>query len=135
MDQIFDDIIQDKTKVKSVTYIPAGTRIIIFANQDMWLNSEKRYKQADKQRGKIGDSGDGLTTDRPEGSGMVGGDSYSPSGEYEEDIRPTGGRVRRNRNNNARRQRALPQNGEVPANIQQSEPISTPEDDDVPSLL
>lgn len=135
MDQIFDDIIQDKTKVKSVTYIPAGTRIIIFANQDMWLNSEKRYKQADKQRGKIGDSGNGLTTDRPEGSGMVGGDGYSPSGEYEEDIRPTGGRVRRNRNNNARRQRALQQNGEVPANIQQSEPISTPEDDDVPSLL
>jgi hypothetical protein len=45
MDQIFDEIIQMKAQIRAVTYIPAGTRIIIFPNEDLWLNSETRSQE------------------------------------------------------------------------------------------
>ena len=41
MKEILDDIIKDKANIRSVTYIPAGTRIIIYPNQDLWLNSRE----------------------------------------------------------------------------------------------
>ncbi len=50
--QIISEIMKKKEAIKSVTYIPAGTRIIIYPNQDLWLNSVKR----DKNRGM----GDGM---------------------------------------------------------------------------
>ena len=39
MGQIFEDIVREKANIRAVTYIPAGTRIIIFPNEDLWLNS------------------------------------------------------------------------------------------------
>ncbi len=46
MDEIFEEIIQMKANIRAVTYIPAGTRIIIFPNEDLWLNSETRSQEA-----------------------------------------------------------------------------------------
>lgn len=39
MNDIFDEILQDKSSIKPLTYIPAGTRIIVFPNTDLWLRS------------------------------------------------------------------------------------------------
>ena len=140
MQSIFDEIITSKANIRSVTYIPAGTRIIIFANQDLWLRTEE-----DDKKGKDGGNGEngyetktGLTTDPDTfmGSDSSTGNSYYGS-EYEEDIRPTGGAQRANARQQQLRaqQRLQQQNGGVPADIQQTAPITTPEDDDVPSLL
>ena len=46
MESLFDDILEDKTDVKAMTYIPAGTRIIIYPNTDLWLNSDDRSEEA-----------------------------------------------------------------------------------------
>ena len=46
MESLFDDILADKTDVKAMTYIPAGTRIIIYPNSDLWLNSHDRSEEA-----------------------------------------------------------------------------------------
>lgn len=42
MESLFDDILADKTDVKAMTYIPAGTRIIVYPNTDLWLRSVER---------------------------------------------------------------------------------------------
>ncbi len=46
METLFDDILADKTDVKAMTYVPAGTRIIIYPNTDLWLNSDERAEEA-----------------------------------------------------------------------------------------
>jgi hypothetical protein len=40
--EIVKKIMDNKEKIKSVAYVPAGTRIIIYPNQDLWLNSVER---------------------------------------------------------------------------------------------
>ncbi len=42
MESLFDDILADKTDVKAMTYIPAGTRIIVYPNTDLWLRTIER---------------------------------------------------------------------------------------------
>ena len=42
MESLFDEILADKTDVKAMTYIPAGTRIIVYPNTDLWLRSVER---------------------------------------------------------------------------------------------
>lgn len=41
MDQIFQQLIDDATKVPPVVFVPAGTRLTVFANEDLWLRSEE----------------------------------------------------------------------------------------------
>ena len=42
MNQIFEQILQDKANIKPLTYVPAGTRIIIYPNTDLWIRTEDR---------------------------------------------------------------------------------------------
>jgi len=42
MNQVFDEILADKANIKALTYIPAGTRIIVFPNTDLWLRTVDR---------------------------------------------------------------------------------------------
>lgn len=44
MNQIFDEILADKSNIKPMTYIPAGTRIIVYPNTDLWLRTVERDK-------------------------------------------------------------------------------------------
>ena len=46
MDEILQEIIDSKSQIEPVTYVPAGTRVIIYPMQDLWLRSTK-----DIQRG------------------------------------------------------------------------------------
>ena len=45
MDQIFQELMQQKTSIAAVTYIPAGTRLIIYPKVDMWLRTAEREQQ------------------------------------------------------------------------------------------
>ncbi|MDD4556158.1 MAG: TrbI/VirB10 family protein [Alphaproteobacteria bacterium] len=42
MNSIFQQILQDKTNIRPLTYVPAGTRIIIYPNVDLWLRTPER---------------------------------------------------------------------------------------------
>ena len=47
MQQIFDDLIADTTKVKTRLFVPSGTRVTIFANKDLWLRSAEEDEEED----------------------------------------------------------------------------------------
>lgn len=42
MNSIFNQILEDKTNIKPLTYVPAGTRVIIYPNVDLWLRTARR---------------------------------------------------------------------------------------------
>ena len=141
MDDIFKEIIEKKADIQAVTYVPAGTRIIIFPKVDLWLNNPDRAKKNKSEGGDFDKSG-GLTMRNPSlGSSSS---SVSTDDDYDENIRPTGGNrsssSKKNNNSGAsRRQQQLRaeqqqrmQQGQGPAEIQQ---IETSTDDDIPSLL
>lgn len=92
MNQIFQQILDRKSQIKAITYVPAGTRIIIFPNEDLWLNSEER----EKRKGQSGyDSGggydnSGLVSEHPENTD--GGSNVTYSGNYRENVTPASGR-------------------------------------------
>ncbi len=44
MDQILQEIIDSKSMIQPVTYIPAGTRVIIYPMTDLWLKSTKEIE-------------------------------------------------------------------------------------------
>ena len=91
MKEMLDDIIKDKASIRSVTYIPAGTRIIIYPNQDLWLNSRERTeKGVDKNASR----GPGLINEADveaqQASGGAGGGDSSViyNNGYQENIQP-----------------------------------------------
>lgn len=138
MTRVFDEIIKDKTNIKSVTYIPAGTRIIIFPNQDLWLNSEKRSSQAQENQETSNDRG--LVESKPTGSRDSFGGGYTQGtrgdnfNEYEEDIQPASSLLEDepSGSNYGQRKRIQPIQQQTtqqpPASIESTE-------DSVPSLL
>jgi len=93
-DQFFDDLMQKRADIQAVTYIPAGTRIIIFPNEDLWLNSvERNNAGGGNQGGYQVESGHGLVSDNPGGSstgpsGGSGGGNVQYSGNMQENVRP-----------------------------------------------
>lgn len=141
MDEIFKEIIEKKADIQAVTYVPAGTRIIIFPKVDLWLNNPDRAKK-NKSETAGNDELKGLAMKNPENFKASG--SVSTNEDYDENIRPTGGNKssssKKNNNSRAsRRQQQLRaeqqqrmQQGQGPAEIQQ---IETSTDDDIPSLL
>lgn len=42
MNQIFEQILSDKTNIRPLTYVPAGTRIIVYPNVDLWMRTRDR---------------------------------------------------------------------------------------------
>lgn len=42
MNFIFDDLVQRKSEIEAVTYVPAGTRLIIYPKVDLWLRTVER---------------------------------------------------------------------------------------------
>ncbi len=45
MEQIFDQILESKTNISAVAYVPAGTRLIIYPKVDLWIRSAAREKE------------------------------------------------------------------------------------------
>lgn len=53
MDQIFQQLIDEATQTPPVVFVPAGTRITVFSNEDLWLRSEDDDEQEyEEQFGK-----------------------------------------------------------------------------------
>ncbi len=52
MDQMFDQILQDKTDIEAVTYVPAGTRLIIYPKEDLWIRTPERSAEESLQAAK-----------------------------------------------------------------------------------
>ena len=53
MDQIFQQLIDDATSIPPVVFVPAGTRLTVFSNEDLWLRSENDDEEEyDKSFGK-----------------------------------------------------------------------------------
>lgn len=45
MNQIFDQILENKTDIAAVAYVPAGTRLIIYPKVDLWIRTAAREKE------------------------------------------------------------------------------------------
>ena len=46
MDNIFNDILKRKTEIEAVTYVPAGTRLIIYPKVDLWIRTAAREQES-----------------------------------------------------------------------------------------
>lgn len=139
MGQIFEDIVREKANIRAVTYIPAGTRIIIFPNEDLWLNSIERSKKKSSS-GKDDEGGgggnNGLTEKNPNSRRTSGGGAVAYDGTMDESVAPATSLTESSPNANRRRQQAP--TGTAPAStLRQSAPVnrSNQETSAVPDLL
>ena len=57
MQSLFDEILADKTNVKAMTYVPNGTRIIVYPNTDLWLRNFERDKEESEKQMSSGGEG------------------------------------------------------------------------------
>ncbi|MGN0903693.1 MAG: TrbI/VirB10 family protein, partial [Alphaproteobacteria bacterium] len=60
MDQVFQSIFSQTSKMAVVSYVPSGTRITVYAKEDLWLRSEDDPSEADMK--KMG--GEGLLDEK-----------------------------------------------------------------------
>lgn len=51
MDEIMQEIINSKKQIEPVTYVPAGTRIIIYPMSDLWLRTTKDIENGTRSEG------------------------------------------------------------------------------------
>ena len=135
MNQIFDEIIERKSRIKSVAYIPVGTRIIIFPNEDLWLRSVEIDKK-EKANGTGDEEGSRFSNE----TGLVS--THTEEGPYggvkvqghQESVRPVSGGTGQQRpnivytNNNGR-------GNTPPTSAGQDLTTNKSTDDDIPDLL
>ncbi len=126
MNKMFDNMLKDKINIRSVTYVPAGTRIIIFPNEDLWLNSEQRNKE--KKDTQVDSNETGLTSENTDARAGTystgssgGGNRISTDEEYEEEVAPASLTSSDATNANRRKRRQQT----VPAATQQSAPANS----------
>ena len=74
MDEILNEIIENKKLIEPVTYVPAGTRIIIYPMADLWLRTTKDVKEGAKSTG-ISSTQDVLMTGEPVSAETVSNNS------------------------------------------------------------
>ena len=83
MDQIFNQILEDKTNIQAVTYVPAGTRLIIFPKEDLWIRTIDRKESNDKnlEKGPLidGNEMEDVNKNASTGGGSSSANSDSPS--------------------------------------------------------
>lgn len=136
MNVIFEDIMQRKANIRSVTYVPAGTRIIIFPNEDMWLNDEKRAKEREMIISNKRTTVNAPLISEESTNGTSSGVTYN--GNYRENVQPvSASRRAQPRNHNtlidesSTRQQVPPSTIQQPTNTSSS---GNTNDDDVPDL-
>ena len=83
MQQVFQDLMQRMTNIQTVTYVPAGTRLIIYPKVDLWLRTFER-EQSDQYSKEAMDKPEAFIDDRdPVGSlhkGNAGGKKTTSGG-------------------------------------------------------
>ncbi|MBO6281403.1 MAG: TrbI/VirB10 family protein [Alphaproteobacteria bacterium] len=88
INKIVEEIMDKKSKIQPVTYMPAGTRIIIYPGQDLWLNSIDRDQKRDEENSGGPDTGGLTANEKPGGGSRSHGDNVSYSGNYQENVKP-----------------------------------------------
>jgi ribosomal protein L27 len=94
MDNVFEDILQNKLSIQAVTYVPAGTRIIIYPREDLWIRtverSQKMAEGADNQRPEvlIDDDARKMAEGTGGGNGSSGGNTSGVVYEDDADVEP-----------------------------------------------
>ena len=134
MNNIFEEILQRKANIRSVTYVPAGTRIIIFPNEDMWLNDDKREKEKmeanNREMVKAPLINNSSTTS--------GASNVTYDGNYQENVQPVSAARRPQQKSSGLVDNNGTNNQVPPAAIQQA-PVATTTSsgatDDVPDLF
>ncbi len=136
MNSIFEEILQRKANIRSVTYVPAGTRIIIFPNEDMWLNDDKREKEKvvnqniDTVKAPLINNG---------GSSAGASTNVTYDGNYRENVQPVSAANQPQRRGGGLLDDTSSQNSKVPpATIQQAPTTASGNSaapDDVPDLF
>lgn len=121
MNDMFREIMESKSNIRAVTYVPAGTRIIIFPNEDLWLNSEQRNQERKDIELESGEKG--LTSEETDArNGTIstgssgGGNSMVYDEEYEEDVAPASLTTSNPTNANTKKRRPTT----IPATTQQT---------------
>ena len=136
MNVIFEDIMQRKANIRSVTYVPAGTRIIIFPNEDMWLNDEKRAKEREMIISNKRTTVNAPLISEESTNGTSSGVTYN--GNYRENVQPvSASRRAQPRNHNTLIDESTTRQQVPPSTIQQPTNTSSSgntNDDDVPDL-
>ena len=97
MNEILDKIIEEKEQIRAVTYVPAGTRAIIYPMRDLWLRTTKDIEKRNVSDGVGGRSENKLITESS-------GNAQDPTiqGGNNSQVQNN-----RNNNNNNRNQKAL----------------------------
>lgn len=98
MNNIFQQILKDKTDISAVAYVPAGTRIIIYPKVDLWIRTPARELEDEKES----DDPSGVLINGREGNvkgkgsddkANSGGGSVHVMGAEDEKAQPSGGLI------------------------------------------
>ena len=98
MKDIFQQILQDKTDISAVAYVPAGTRIIIYPKVDLWIRTPAREEEEEKEASEptgqliIGNEGKKEKADDAKSNGG-GGTVHVMGAEDEQQAQPSGGLI------------------------------------------
>ncbi len=80
MDTLFDNILSDKLDIQPITYVPAGTRIVVYPGEDLWLVNEDLEEEA-QQSGGDNEKPTVLIDDtKPNGGTSAGGTTSNSTG-------------------------------------------------------
>lgn len=138
MNRIFEEILERKANIRSVTYVPAGTRIIIFPNEDMWLNDDKREKE--KQTSE--NSREMVKAPLINSNSNSGSSDVTYDGNYRENVQPVSAANRPQKRSSALLESSSDQANKVPPATIQQVPAAATEStsgakasDDVPDLF
>ncbi len=127
--KIINDIMKRKEKIRSVAYVPAGTRIIIYPNQDLWLNSIKRDKRRSRVSG--GNNGEDAVTFSDGEAGDGGSAEVTYDGSRQSNVRPASAPAPQSRP----QPQSTPKYTPPPQPTQPAPSIESSSDGDVPELL
>lgn len=90
MNGVFEQLLEEATSIKPIVFVPAGTRLTIFSNEDLWLRTEVEDEQdydaafggqSDQVQGTSGGnwmdnrSGELMDAAANDGMGAVGGEA------------------------------------------------------------
>ena len=97
MKDIFQQILQDKTDISAVAYVPAGTRIIIYPKVDLWIRTpareEEEEKEASEPTGQLATEDDVKNKKADDAKSNGGGGTVHVMGAEDEEAQPSGGLI------------------------------------------
>ncbi|MBQ2811176.1 MAG: TrbI/VirB10 family protein, partial [Alphaproteobacteria bacterium] len=121
MNEIFNQILESKTNIAAVSYVPAGTRLIIYPKVDLWIRTADREKEEALEEaatpGPLLDGKEGKENNKsplPKAGGGSTGSKIEVYGGESADSKPVGGLLDEDEPNKKQRQRQMPSYATTP---------------------